>query len=184
MSSAPAEPHERRIILWRNTSENGLRQPPVSRARARQLSWQRRRPRAAQTRRAPPPGSTGSTGTPSWAVRRKTARASTTPTETTRPSPAPRSPPAWRRSTPTWWAVAWPPWPPPASWCGTDRCLGPTSNILEAMDVAGGRLRRHLRSRTGLHHAGRPGMENHFECLWDLFRSIPSLGEARGLRAG
>ena len=40
---------------------------------------------------------------------------------------------------------------------GRGRCQGTASNILEAMDVAGGGLRRHLRPQPGLCDAGRPG---------------------------
>lgn len=56
---------------------------------------------------------------------------------------------------------------------------GENIHILEELDIAGGGL-------DGIHDDGRGfiirggrEMENHFECLWDLFRSIPSL-EAEG----
>lgn len=52
---------------------------------------------------------------------------------------------------------------------------GENIHILEELDIAGGGL-------DGIHDDGRGfiirggrEMENHFECLWDLFRSIPSL---------
>lgn len=48
-------------------------------------------------------------------------------------------------------------------------------HILEAMDVAGGACDGiHDPTRGYVMRGGRE-MENHFECLWDLFRSIPSL---------
>lgn len=52
---------------------------------------------------------------------------------------------------------------------------GENIHILEELDIAGGGL-------DGIHDDGRGfiirggrEMENHFECLWDLFRSVPSL---------
>ena len=48
-------------------------------------------------------------------------------------------------------------------------------HILEAMDVAGGACDGiHDPTRGYVMRGGRE-MEDHFECLWDLFRSIPSL---------
>ncbi len=48
-------------------------------------------------------------------------------------------------------------------------------HIMEAMDIAGGACDGiHDPTRGYVMRGGRE-MENHFECLWDLFRSIPSL---------
>ncbi len=48
-------------------------------------------------------------------------------------------------------------------------------HILEAMDVAGGACDGIFDPSRGYVMRGGREMENHFECLWDLFRSIPSL---------
>ena len=48
-------------------------------------------------------------------------------------------------------------------------------HILEAMDVAGGACDGICDPARGYVMRGGREMENHFECLWDLFRSIPSL---------
>ena len=48
-------------------------------------------------------------------------------------------------------------------------------HILEAMDIAGGACDGILDPTRGYVMRGGREMENHFECLWDLFRSIPSL---------
>ena len=48
-------------------------------------------------------------------------------------------------------------------------------HILEAMDIAGGACDGINDPRRGYVMRGGREMENHFECLWDLFRSIPSL---------
>ena len=48
-------------------------------------------------------------------------------------------------------------------------------HILEAMDIAGGACDGIFDSSRGYVMRGGREMENHFECLWDLFRSIPSL---------
>ena len=47
-------------------------------------------------------------------------------------------------------------------------------HILEAMDVAGGACDGIYDPTRGYIMRGGREMENHFECLWDLFRSIPS----------
>ena len=47
-------------------------------------------------------------------------------------------------------------------------------HILEAMDVAGGACDGIFDPTRGYVMRGGREMENHFECLWDLFRSIPS----------
>lgn len=46
---------------------------------------------------------------------------------------------------------------------------------LEAMDVAGGACDGIYDTSRGYVMRGGREMENHFECLWDLFRSIPSI---------
>ena len=48
-------------------------------------------------------------------------------------------------------------------------------HILEAMDVAGGACDGVFDPSRGYVMRGGREMEDHFECLWDLFRSIPSL---------
>lgn len=52
---------------------------------------------------------------------------------------------------------------------------GENIHILEAMDVAGGACDGINDPNRGYVMRGGREMENHFECLWDLFRSIPSL---------
>ena len=48
-------------------------------------------------------------------------------------------------------------------------------HILEAMDIAGGACDGINDPTRGYVMRGGREMEDHFECLWDLFRSIPSL---------
>ena len=48
-------------------------------------------------------------------------------------------------------------------------------HILEAMDIAGGACDGINDPARGYVMRGGREMENHFECLWDLFRSIPSI---------
>lgn len=48
-------------------------------------------------------------------------------------------------------------------------------HILEELDIAGGSLDGLYEDNRGFVIRGGREMENHFECLWDLFRSIPSL---------
>lgn len=52
---------------------------------------------------------------------------------------------------------------------------GKNIHILEAMDIAGGACDGIYDPSRGYIMRGGREMENHFECLWDLFRSIPSL---------
>ncbi|MDQ0216150.1 oleate hydratase [Oikeobacillus pervagus] len=52
---------------------------------------------------------------------------------------------------------------------------GENIHILEELDIAGGSLDGILNPTRGFIIRGGREMENHFECLWDLFRSIPSL---------
>ena len=52
---------------------------------------------------------------------------------------------------------------------------GKNIHILEAMDVAGGACDGIDDPTRGYVMRGGREMEDHFECLWDLFRSIPSL---------
>ncbi len=52
---------------------------------------------------------------------------------------------------------------------------GENIHILEAMDIAGGACDGINDPLRGYVMRGGREMENHFECLWDLFRSIPSL---------
>ena len=57
------------------------------------------------------------------------------------------------------------------------RMPGERIHVLEAMDVAGGACDGILDPARGYVMRGGREMEDHFECLWDLFRSIPSLEE-------
>ncbi len=52
---------------------------------------------------------------------------------------------------------------------------GDRITILEALPVTGGALDGAGNAETGWLIRGGREMEDHFECLWDLFRSIPSL---------
>lgn len=52
---------------------------------------------------------------------------------------------------------------------------GENIHILEAMDIAGGACDGINDPTRGYVMRGGREMENHFECLWDLFHSIPSL---------
>ncbi len=52
---------------------------------------------------------------------------------------------------------------------------GENIHILEAMDIAGGACDGINDPTRGFVMRGGREMENHFECLWDLFHSIPSL---------
>ena len=52
---------------------------------------------------------------------------------------------------------------------------GKNIHILEAMDIAGGACDGINDPTRGYVMRGGREMEDHFECLWDLFRSIPSL---------
>jgi len=52
---------------------------------------------------------------------------------------------------------------------------GEAIHILEELPLAGGSLDGIARPNVGFVTRGGREMENHFECLWDLYRSIPSL---------
>lgn len=52
---------------------------------------------------------------------------------------------------------------------------GKNIHILESMDIAGGACDGILDANRGYIMRGGREMEDHFECLWDLFHSIPSL---------
>lgn len=52
---------------------------------------------------------------------------------------------------------------------------GENIHILEQDDIAGGALDGIKEPEDGFVIRGGREMENHFECLWDLFRSVPSL---------
>lgn len=52
---------------------------------------------------------------------------------------------------------------------------GENIHILEELPVAGGSLDGAKRPNVGFVVRGGREMENHFECLWDMYRSIPSL---------
>ena len=52
---------------------------------------------------------------------------------------------------------------------------GENIHILEELNISGGSLDGINMEHHGFVVRGGREMENHFECLWDLFRSIPSL---------
>lgn len=52
---------------------------------------------------------------------------------------------------------------------------GEKIHILEELKIAGGALDGIFDPTRGFIIRGGREMENHFECLWDLFRSVPSL---------
>ncbi|WP_321387336.1 oleate hydratase [uncultured Enterococcus sp.] len=52
---------------------------------------------------------------------------------------------------------------------------GENIHILEELPISGGSLDGILNPTRGFIIRGGREMENHFECLWDLFRSVPSL---------
>ncbi|MBL1225424.1 oleate hydratase [Enterococcus sp. BWR-S5] len=52
---------------------------------------------------------------------------------------------------------------------------GANIHILEELPISGGSLDGILNPTRGFIIRGGREMENHFECLWDLFRSVPSL---------
>ena len=52
---------------------------------------------------------------------------------------------------------------------------GEKIHVLEELSLSGGSLDGKFIPHDGFVTRGGRGMENHFECLWDLFRSIPSL---------
>jgi len=95
--------------------------------------------------------------------------------EITRPSPGRASPRAWTRSPPTSWA--------PASGALAAACFlvrdgqmkGERIHILEELRLPGGACDGIKDVSKGFIVRGGREMENHFECLWDLFHSIPSL---------
>ena len=55
------------------------------------------------------------------------------------------------------------------------KMAGKRIHILEELSIAGGSLDGTNRPGEGFVVRGGREMENHFECLWDLYRSIPSL---------
>lgn len=54
---------------------------------------------------------------------------------------------------------------------------GERIHIYEELDLPGGSLDGTIVPHDGFVTRGGREMENHFECLWDLFRSVPSLEE-------
>lgn len=55
------------------------------------------------------------------------------------------------------------------------RMKGERIHVLEELELAGGSLDGIYKPDEGFVLRGGREMENHFECLWDLFRSVPSL---------
>ena len=56
-----------------------------------------------------------------------------------------------------------------------DHMAGEKIHVLEELSLSGGSLDGKFIPHDGFVTRGGREMENHFECLWDLFRSIPSL---------
>jgi oleate hydratase len=52
---------------------------------------------------------------------------------------------------------------------------GERIHILEKEEVAGGACDGMRYDKVGYVMRGGREMDNHFECMWDLFRSIPSI---------
>lgn len=52
---------------------------------------------------------------------------------------------------------------------------GQRIHVLEELNVAGGSLDGTKRPNAGFVVRGGREMENHFECMWDMYRSVPSL---------
>ena len=55
------------------------------------------------------------------------------------------------------------------------KMAGDKIHILEELDVAGGSLDGTKRPNAGFVVRGGREMEDHFECMWDMYRSVPSL---------
>ncbi len=55
------------------------------------------------------------------------------------------------------------------------RMAGNRITILERLKLPGGALDGIKEPKKGFVIRGGREMEDHFECLWDLFRSVPSL---------
>lgn len=56
---------------------------------------------------------------------------------------------------------------------------GGNIHILEKEPLAGGACDGYYYTNVGYVMRGGREMDNHFECMWDLFRSIPSIETAR-----
>jgi GNAT superfamily N-acetyltransferase len=100
--------------------------------------------------------------------------ACTTAVATTKPA-RPRKPPVSMASAPGSSVRAWPRWPAPRSWCATAAWPVSASPSSSSSRFLGGALDGLKVPEKGFVIRGGREMEDHFECLWDLFRSIPSL---------
>lgn len=70
----------------------------------------------------------------------------------------------------------WPDWRPLFFWCVMDKCPGKKFiYIYEELPTPGGSLDGEKRANIGFVTRGGREMENHFETMWDMYRSIPSL---------
>ena len=52
---------------------------------------------------------------------------------------------------------------------------GERIHLLEKLDLAGGSCDGRKDVRKGFYMRGGREMDNHFECMWDMFRSVPSI---------
>lgn len=100
--------------------------------------------------------------------------ASATQTATTKLSPAPASPPGRKKT--AWILGSGLAGLSAAAFLVRDAQVpGENFHILEQDDIAGGGLDGIKEPEDGFVIRGGREMENHFESLWDLFRSVPSL---------
>ena len=106
---------------------------------------------------------------------KKPQGASIIPTATMRPLPGRRSRRAWRTRAPTLCGSGLAALAAACFLVRDGQMPGDHIHILEAMDVAGGACDGIFDPSRGYVMRGGREMEDHFECLWDLFRSIPSL---------
>lgn len=66
----------------------------------------------------------------------------------------------------------------------TDRLQAERIHILEEAALPGGACDGILNPELGFVIRGGREMENYYECLWDLYRSIPSLEVENASRSG
>lgn len=105
----------------------------------------------------------------------RTARESTTQTETTKRSPARRSRRAGEEKSAYLVGSGLASLAAACFLVRDAKMPGKNIHILEAMDIAGGACDGIDDPTRGYVMRGGREMEDHFECLWDLFHSIPSL---------
>ncbi len=105
----------------------------------------------------------------------KTVRAFTTPTVTTKHSPVPKKPEGVDNKNAYLVGSGLASLAAACFLVRDGQMPGKNIHILEAMDIAGGACDGIFDPSRGYVMRGGREMENHFECLWDLFHSIPSL---------